>query len=45
MRPCMLPAAAVVEVVIIVPLPVRAGLYALLQCGKDSEYGRKAYDG
>jgi hypothetical protein len=33
----------VVEAVIVVPSPVRAGLYALLQCGKDSEYRRKAY--
>jgi hypothetical protein len=24
---------------------VHDGLYALLQCGEDSEYGRKAYDG
>jgi hypothetical protein len=42
-RPCAPPAVAVVEAVIIVPSPVRAGLYALLQCGKDFEYGRKAY--
>jgi hypothetical protein len=34
-----------VEVVIIVPSVAHAGLYALLQCGEDFEYGRKAYDG
>jgi hypothetical protein len=38
-------AAAVVEAVIIVPSAARAGLYALLQCGEDSEYRCKAYDG
>jgi hypothetical protein len=35
------PAATVVEV-IVVPLVPRAGLYALLQCGEDFEYGNKA---
>jgi hypothetical protein len=40
-----LPAAAVVEAIVIVPSPVRADLYALLQCGDDSEYGHKTYSG
>jgi glucosinolate gamma-glutamyl hydrolase len=44
-RPCAPPAAAVVEAVIVIPSAAHAGLYALLQCGEDSEYARKAYDG
>jgi hypothetical protein len=38
----------VVETIVVIPsLPslARADLYALLQCGEDSEYGRKAYGG
>jgi hypothetical protein len=35
----------VVEAIIVVPSLTRADLYALLQCGKDSEYGHKAYGG
>jgi glucosinolate gamma-glutamyl hydrolase len=44
-RPCAPPAAAVVEAVSVVPSAAHAGLYALLQCGEDSEYARKADDG
>jgi glucosinolate gamma-glutamyl hydrolase len=35
----------VVEAIVVVPSPTRAELYALLQCGEDSEYRRKAYGG
>jgi hypothetical protein len=35
----------VVEAIVVVPSPTRANLYALLQCGEDSEYRRKAYGG
>jgi hypothetical protein len=34
-----------VVAIVIIPLPSHADLYALLQCGEDSEYGRKAYNG
>jgi hypothetical protein len=37
--------AAVVEAIAVVPSLTRADLYVLLQCGEDSEYRRKAYDG
>jgi hypothetical protein len=36
-RLCVPPVATVVEVNIVVPLPTRADLYLLLQCGEDSE--------
>jgi hypothetical protein len=35
--------AAVVKGIIVVPSPAQADLYALLQCGEDSEYERKTY--
>jgi hypothetical protein len=41
----MLPAAVVVEAIVVVPSPARVDLYAPLQCSEDSEYRRKAYDG
>jgi hypothetical protein len=44
-RPCMSRAAAMVETIVVIPSPARADLYALLQCGKDSKYGRKTYGG
>jgi hypothetical protein len=44
-RPCASPAAVVVEAIVVVPSLARADLYALLQCGEDFEYGRKAYSG
>jgi hypothetical protein len=37
--------AAVVEAIVVVLLSARADLYILLQCGEDSEYGRKTYGG
>jgi hypothetical protein len=40
----MPPAAAVVETVVVVLLSTCTGVYALLPCGEDSEYGHKAYD-
>jgi glucosinolate gamma-glutamyl hydrolase len=43
--PCTPAAVAVVKAIIIIPSPMRANLYALLQCGEDSEYGRKTYGG
>jgi glucosinolate gamma-glutamyl hydrolase len=42
-QPCTPPAVAVVEAVVIILSSMRAGLYALLQCVEDSEYGCKAY--
>jgi hypothetical protein len=42
---CAPPTATVVETVVIIPLAAGGGLYALLQCGEDSVYGHKAYDG
>jgi hypothetical protein len=33
----------VAEAIVIIPSPTHADLYALLQCGEDSEYGGKAY--
>jgi hypothetical protein len=36
--------AAVVEAIIVVPSVTRTNLYNQLQCGEDSEYGRKAYN-
>jgi hypothetical protein len=44
-RSCAPSAAAVVEAIIVVPSLARADLYALLQCGEDSEYWCKAYGG
>jgi glucosinolate gamma-glutamyl hydrolase len=41
----MLPAVAMVEAIVVVSSPARANLCVLLQCGDDSEYGRKAYNG
>jgi hypothetical protein len=38
-------AAAVIEAIIVVLSSVCVDLYALLQCGEDSEYGRKTYGG
>jgi hypothetical protein len=38
-------AALVVEASVVVPSVACARIYALLQCGEDSEYERKAYDG
>jgi hypothetical protein len=35
----------VVEAIVIIPSPTYADLYTLLQCGENSEYGRKAYGG
>jgi hypothetical protein len=43
-RPCAPLVAAVVEA-IVTPSLARADLYALLQCGEDSEYRRKVYGG
>jgi glucosinolate gamma-glutamyl hydrolase len=43
-RPCTPLAAAVDEVIVVIPSSVRADLYALLQCREDSEYMRKTYD-
>jgi hypothetical protein len=44
--PCAPAAVAVVKaIIIIIPSPMRANLYALMQCGEDSEYGRKTYGG
>jgi hypothetical protein len=37
--------AAVIETVVIIPLAVRVGLYALLQSGEDSMYEHMAYGG
>jgi hypothetical protein len=37
------PVAAVVEAIIVVPLPAHADLYALLHCSEDFEYGCKTY--
>jgi hypothetical protein len=34
----------VVEAIVVIPSPACADLYAL-QCGEDSEYGRKVYGG
>jgi hypothetical protein len=44
-RPCAPPTVAVVEAIVIFPSLAHADLYALLQCGEDSEYRRKAYSG
>jgi hypothetical protein len=44
-RPCAPPAAVVVEAIVVIPSPMRANLYALLQCGEDSEYVHKTYGG
>jgi hypothetical protein len=35
----------VVKAIIIIPSPMCANLYALMQCGEDFEYGRKTYGG
>jgi hypothetical protein len=35
----------VIEAIIDVPSPACADLYEMLQCGVDSEYGRKTYGG
>jgi glucosinolate gamma-glutamyl hydrolase len=45
MQPCTPLAAAVVEPIVVIPSAARTGLYKLLQCGEDSEYGRNAYGG
>jgi hypothetical protein len=38
--PCAPAAVAVIKaIIIIIPSPMRANLYALMQCGEDSEYG------
>jgi hypothetical protein len=39
------PTAVVVEAIVVVLSPMRADLYALLQCSDDFKYGCKAYDG
>jgi hypothetical protein len=44
-RSCVTPVAAVIEAIIVVPSQTCADLYALLQCGEDSEYRCKAYSG
>jgi hypothetical protein len=36
---------AVVDAIVVVPSSTHANLYALLQCGEEFEYGRKAYCG
>jgi glucosinolate gamma-glutamyl hydrolase len=38
-----MPLTVAVEAIVVVLSPMHADLYALLQCGEDSEYGRKAY--
>jgi hypothetical protein len=44
-QPCTSPTVAVVKAVVVVVLSsTRAGLYVLLQCVEDSEYGCKTYD-
>jgi hypothetical protein len=44
-RLCTLPAVVMVEAIVVVSSPARANLCVLLQCGDDSEYGCKAYNG
>jgi hypothetical protein len=44
-RSCTPLAAAVVEVIVVLPSSTYVDLYALLQCDEDSEYEHKAYNG
>ena len=41
----LLPSAAAAAAVVVPAAPSAAGSYAVLQCGEDSEYVRKAYSG
>jgi hypothetical protein len=42
-QPCMPPAVAVVETIVVILSLTCAGLYTLLQCVEDSDYGCKLY--